>query len=356
MTSYAMYRLPHSRQIVKMTQTEGLPEELHSYRELNGRSGFVFAPFCVSTSCPVLLIKPDITETIPAPECLYSPSPCAPQRHTDSREREVYASDFAAFNDALQSGRFEKLVLARSSRVKCEGHAQPEQLFMKACRLYPRMFVALVSTPQGGTWLMATPEILLSGDAPVFSTMALAGTMRLDDSQLSFDTPGNPAGDNTIEWDDKNRREQAYVAAYIRNRIGSLAYNISRKGPYTARAGRLIHLRTDFTFTLDDMNILGDVIDCLHPTPAVCGIPKDEARHFIMSHESEERGYYSGFSGPLHPDGETRLFVSLRCMSIGDDGYRLYAGGGLLRESDEQREWEETECKMDTMRCVINND
>ena len=43
-------------------------------------------------------------------------------------------------------------------------------------------------------------------------------------------------------------------------------------------------------------------------------------------------------------------------MSIGGDGYRLYAGGGLLRESDEQREWEETECKMDTMRCVINND
>lgn len=356
MSSYAIYRLPHGRHIVKITQTTGIPEELHSYRELNGRSGFVFAPFCISESCPVLLIRPDLTETMEAPDCRQTQTSYAPPRHTDEDERNIYATDFAAFHESLQKGEFEKLVLARSSRVECTTPTQPEELFMRACRLYPRMFVALVSTPQGGTWLMATPEILLSGDAPIFSTMALAGTMRLDDSQLGFDTPGSAQCDTPIEWDDKNTREQAYVASYIRDRIGRFAYNISSKGPYTARAGRLVHLRTDFTFTLDDMNILGDVIDSLHPTPAVCGIPKDEARDFIMSNESAGRSYYSGFSGPLQPDGATRLFVSLRCMSICDNGYRLYAGGGLLRESDEQHEWEETECKMDTMRCVINND
>ena len=72
----------------------------------------------------------------------------------------------------------------------------------------------------------------------------------------------------------------------MRERIAHFAYNISSKGPYTARAGRLVHLRTDFTFTLTDMHLLGDIIDSLHPTPAVCGIPKDEARRFIMTHES----------------------------------------------------------------------
>ena len=185
--------------------------------------------------------------------------------------------------------------------------------------------------------------------------MALAGTMRLDDSQLSFDTPGHDSDTDSIVWDDKNTLEQEYVAAYMRERIAHFAYNISSKGPYTARAGWLVHLRTDFTFTLTDMHLLGDIIDSLHPTPAVCGIPKDEARRFIMTHESAGRGYYSGFSGPINPDGATRLFVSLRCMSIGERTCRLYAGGGLLRESDEQHEWEETECKMDTMRCVINN-
>lgn len=113
-------------------------------------------------------------------------------------------------------------------------------------------------------------------------------------------------------------------------------------------------MRTGFIFRLDDIDELGDVLDALFPTPAICGIPKEEARQFILDNESIDRKYYSGFVGPLVPSGETHLYVSLRCMNIHPGGkFDLYAGGGLLKESEMQKEWDETEAKLQTMKKVL---
>ena len=98
---------------------------------------------------------------------------------------------------------------------------------------------------------------------------------------------------------------------------------------------------------------VGRVLSALHPTPAVCGIPKQAALEFILNNESHERKYYSGFCGPLNMDGATHLYVSLRCMEIMDNVCRLYAGGGLLIDSEEKREWEETKIKLNTMLNVL---
>ena len=83
------------------------------------------------------------------------------------------------------------------------------------------------------------------------------------------------------------------------------------------------------------------------------GRPKDMARDFIVSNEFAPRCYYSGFLGSLNPDAETHLYVSLRCMRIDKDTCSLYAGGGLLADSDMETEWRETEMKMDTMRNLL---
>jgi isochorismate synthase len=170
--------------------------------------------------------------------------------------------------------------------------------------------------------------------------MALAGTM--------------PFAEN-IGWSDKNIQEQRYVATYITEKLEHFSSDISEQGPRTVRAGHLAHLRSDFLFTLNDVNRLGSLIEALHPTPAVCGLPKEEAFRFILDNEHNDRRYYSGFMGPLHLMSETRLFVTLRCMQIFRDGYRLYAGGGLLRDSQEEQEWQETEAKLETMRRLLNS-
>jgi isochorismate synthase len=101
--------------------------------------------------------------------------------------------------------------------------------------------------------------------------------------------------------------------------------------------------------------LVGDLLQALHPTPAVCGLPKQETFRFITAHEHVSRQYYSGFMGPLGIAHSTHLYVSLRCMQIHGNEHHLYAGGGLLKDSVEQQEWLETEAKMQTMKKILLN-
>ena len=98
---------------------------------------------------------------------------------------------------------------------------------------------------------------------------------------------------------------------------------------------------------------LGDILQELHPTPAVCGLPKEEAYHFILNNEGYNRAYYTGIIGWLDPQGETTLYVNLRCMNITDKTATFYAGGGILPSSTVETEWEETQQKMNTMRNIL---
>ena len=186
-----------------------------------------------------------------------------------------------------------------------------------------------------------TPEILLAGEENQWQTVALAGTQRLKNGKLPH------------AWDQKNWQEQQLVATYIRRQLGTLGIVPKEKGPYSARAGELAHLKSDFRFTLPDNQKLGDLINLLHPTPAVCGLPKEDAYQFILQHEGYDRSYYSGFIGWISPSGHTDLYVNLRCMNIHADTYTLFAGGGLLASSKLEEEWNETEDKMNTMRNIL---
>lgn len=135
--------------------------------------------------------------------------------------------------------------------------------------MYPRLFVALVYTSQSGMWLMATPEILLKGEGDEYQTMSLAGTQKAEPSRTIADYPVEG-----VEWSEKNREEQQYVTDYIEDCIKGFAGDYRLKGPYTTMAANLYHLRTDISFRLLDKGRLGDVINALYPTPAVCGIPR----------------------------------------------------------------------------------
>lgn len=357
MTSFAYYRLPHEKTYTVMTQTFGRPETFGTLESLNGRNGFVIAPFAVSDGCPVILIRPDKIERRPVYEAV-ADGYCRDVSLTVMSDRDIYMEDFARCHARLMSGEYRKIVLARSADIRTDAAISAEELFLRACRAYPRMFVVLVQTPQSGTWLAATPEILLEGNAGRWKTVALAGTMSLEDGQLGFDSPPSPHSDGVapdILWSTKNIKEQRYVATYIADNLKSLAFDITEEGPKTVRAGNLVHLRSDFTFSLNEGGKVGDVLTILHPTPAVCGLPKAETWCHIVEQEHTERCYYSGFMGPLNHDNKTHLYVSLRCMRQFDDHtFRLYAGGGLLRDSDAGQEWLETEAKMETMKRLFN--
>ena len=349
MSAYAIYRLPHEDHATLIRQTEGDPMELHSLTELNGKQGFVVAPFEVKANQPILVIQGE------ASICPLDTSRC----HLDQAKRVersldyarddtpsgYYKIDFANYHSQLEADNFRKIVLARCADEKIGEKVEPMDLFYRACEMYPRMFIALVETEKSGCWLTATPEILLDGKGNDWRTIALAGTMKLEGEQL--DGEGE-----TLTWSTKNIQEQRIVATYITECLEQFTGNFREEGPRTVRAANLVHLRSDFTFKLEDNNHIGDILNTLHPTPAVCGLPKREAFKFIVKNEHSPRRYYSGFMGPLGAT-ETHLYVSLRCMNIDGDTCHLYAGGGLLKDSVEEQEWLETEAKMETMRRLL---
>ena len=369
MPAFALYRLPYQQHCHLVMQSQGEPAELSSVFALSGCSGFVIAPFATDERHPILLLDADVEEET-NPEVWDDDGP---EAFADLRDRigqicrqpsmlplvkggskTHYMIDFANFHAQIEAGQFSKIVLARCCYADNDAHDSPLRLFVKACRRYPRMMVALVSARRCGTWLVATPEVLLEGDGLVWSTMSLAGTMRLTGDQLAFDNPPSSTrhDDAAIRWSAKNIQEQQFVSTYITECLEQVASDIEEQGPYTMRAGDLVHLRSDFRFTLPDAGRLGELLHTLYPTPAVCGLPKDAARDFILRNEFAPRDYYSRFMGMLCPDCGTHLYVSLRCMRMENDGFWLYAGGGLLADSDLETEWNETEDKMETMRAL----
>jgi isochorismate synthase len=121
-------------------------------------------------------------------------------------------------------------------------------------------------------------------------------------------------------------------------------------------AGNLMHLRSDFKVDVNEVNFpqLGTVMtELLHPTSAVCGMPKKPAIDFIAGNEMHDREFYSGFLGPVNINQETSLFVNLRTMKIQGNDATLFAGCGITTDSDPVKEWKETEMKCQTLLRVI---
>jgi|WetSurMetagenome_2_1015567.scaffolds.fasta_scaffold24143_4 isochorismate synthase len=360
MSSFALYRFPHEEYCTLLRQEKRKPIELLSYSDLSGKNGFVIAPFNSSLDEPILLIEPEITERFLLRDFddTFMNSNSDSENYFDAvyegAERLKYKVDYEKFSSQIASGKFSKIVLARRKVIKSKFEIAPEELFKRACNLYPRMFIALVHTERSGTWLTASPEILLEGNERNWRTIALAGTMKLEGCQLNFDALNEKCDPELIKWTDKNIQEQRFVAKYIKECLDKFSNSVAEEGPFTVRAGNLVHLRSNFDFTLQKTDNIGELINTLHPTPAVCGLPKGQARRFILENESVPRHYYSGFMGPLNTKNGTHLYVSLRCMNINGNVYKLHAGGGLVNNSEEAMEWKETEDKIETIgKCLV---
>ena len=340
--SFAIWRRPNEERIHYAIQRNGKPKELRSIAHLKGQRGFIMVPFQISDSCPIVALEPDevgewevhTTGPIPKERKAYSDAASVPDPD--------YAQRFFTFTQPLRQDSQRKLVLSRKKRIRRNTGFSVGKAFLSAVTRYIRSFVYLCHTPQTGTWMGSTPEILLSGVQLNWRTVALAGTQPLRNGMVEE------------QWSPKNQNEQQLVAQYIHDQLEALGIKSQEKGPYPVRAGEVCHLKSDFFFTLPDLSLLGDLLEKLHPTPAVCGLPKEWALQFIRKEEGYDRTYYSGFVGWLAPQEQSDLYVNLRCMQIDEHHFDLFAGGGLLKASQLDEEWHETEIKLDTMRRLIH--
>ncbi|MGN0028200.1 MAG: chorismate-binding protein [Marinilabiliaceae bacterium] len=331
--SFAIYRLPLDGEC-HIIRAE--PTELGGMGETTGHTGFVMTPFALRGGLPTLLFE-GRAEAIPSPVVKAELSPSMPAGQMTNE----YLSDFRSLHGELTSGKLRKVVLARSRRVELGQGADLMRMFANACAAYPTAFVALVTTGAYGTWIVASPELLVESHGGRLRTVALAGTMRRGDGQ------------ETPRWSKKNREEQAVVADYVRDSIQPIAKDCEQGETETVTSGGLNHLMTTFRFSLREGKTVADVANALHPTPAVCGMPKDAALKTITEVEHCQREYYSGFAGPVTADGDADLYVTLRCAKIDGSGCTLFAGGGLMPESRAEDEWDETEAKMESIRRIL---
>lgn len=255
--------------------------------------------------------------------------------------REQYLDHANRLINSMQERKVEKVVLSRIINVPLEQAFLPG-IFETLCSKYPAAFVYLISDGQGLCWLGASPELLLEHDSGFSKTVALAGTQRIGIESV-----------DDLRWGEKEIEEQAMVSRFIRSVLDEHnVENPSVSGPETSRAGGIAHLKTHFNWigTFDSaMKIAGQ----LHPTPAVCGLPRAEALDHINATELHKRAYYTGYLGLVIPQKQINLYVNLRCMQHLGQTACIYTGGGLTAASVAEDEWEETRAKAETLLHVF---
>jgi isochorismate synthase len=236
----------------------------------------------------------------------------------------------------LKQEKLQKVVFSRIKNVGFEA-SKAYQLFLELEKEYPHALVYLVSSELFGTWIGATPEILIDLQGKEARTMSLAGTKKTDDAAL---------------WNKKEIDEQQYVTDFILDKLQQGGFkDLQCSIPATHIAGPVKHLRSDITFEMGE-NSIRQVIELLHPTPAVSGFPQKEALKCIAESEKSERELYTGIIGWVSPES-SKLYVNLRCCQINKGEAFLYLGGGFTKESSPELEWEETENKSKTILNIL---
>lgn len=335
---FAVYSKPGSDVVTGLFQRSAGVCYLDDYSQ----KGFVFTPFDGDKR---LFISANDAEVISISIDNIGFALAEPQQPPiDATVKADFESLVAKSVSAIRSGKFDKLVVSRSEKAVL--NTDIARMLKNLLYAYPKAFCYCFYSPNSGLWLGATPEQLLKADGTTINTVALAGTQLYKEGE-------------EVVWPEKEQQEQKFVTDYILNELKGHVAEIEASQPYTYRAGNIVHIKTDIKASLKDTANLKDVINTLHPTPAVCGLPKAEAKQFLLANEGYEREYYSGFLGELNCDfstgreGRTDLFVNLRCMKIEEGTARLFIGCGITKDSDPEKEFIETVNKSMTMRRIL---
>jgi len=262
--------------------------------------------------------------------------------------------------EAINTSDIKKVVLSRQETVNLS-ETNPISIFKRLLERYKSAFVYCWYHPKVGLWLGATPETLIKIEGNRFSIMALAGTQ---DYKGSLD----------VVWQNKEKQEQQLVTDFIVDNLKPSVDSFKVSDVATVKAGNLVHLKTMISAQLKPDTPLKQVVKVLHPTPAVCGLPKESAKQFILEHEDYNREFYTGFLGELYCETtiaprsgrrnienrayavsrtSTQLYVNLRCMQLKNQQAIIYVGGGITEGSNAESEWEETVSKSLVIKSIL---
>ena len=262
---------------------------------------------------------------------------------------DAWGGAVAALTSAIAGGGVEKVVLAREVALHAHDAIDETAALARLREGYPDCTVFAVRRG-GACFLGATPERLVRVEGRTVRATCLAGSAR-----RGADPQDDDAAGAALLADAKERREHQLVVGMIAEALTPLCREIDIPAePGLMRMPNVQHLYTPVEGTLSgDVGVL-ELAERLHPTPAVGGMPRDEALRLIHKHEPFDRGWYAGPIGWLDARGNGEFAVAIRSGLVRGDEARLYAGCGIVRDSVPQREWDESLMKLRPMLCALH--
>jgi isochorismate synthase len=336
---FVAYKKPNDTKVFALFMEDAELNYISNFEE----KGFVFAPFS-SDEKAILFLKEKalflseelLLDMNSTKDGFFEVDNSAKEKHLKIVEKAL---------EKINASVLQKVVLSREEVLDIS-NVDLVAIYKKLLAIYSNAFVYVWFHPKVGLWLGATPEMLLNLEGTLFKTMSLAGT------QVCLDT-------ETVVWESKELEEQQLVTDFIENQLKDIAVKLEIDKAETVKAGGLLHLRTKVSGELKKVSNIEKLIRALHPTPAVCGLPREVAREFIYKNEGYNRRFYTGFLGELNFEGSrlgtksSALFVNLRCMSVQNNKATVYIGGGITKDSNAAKEWEETVSKAKIMKRVL---
>ncbi|MNU15397.1 Menaquinone-specific isochorismate synthase [compost metagenome] len=235
--------------------------------------------------------------------------------------------------EIIKENNLPKLVLSRRKIFNDFDEIDLKESFNNLCRNYPNAFKYLFFDGET-SWIGAFSEVLgkFNKSTHEFETMSIAGTIPVSE-----------------KWTEKEIEEQKPVSSYIRNTLTKYATlsAVQESETYDHISGNIKHLKTDFKIKINPED-LDSIIQELHPTPAVCGIPKDYCREVIEKVEKFPRELYAGYI-KIETEDYIQYFVNLRCARLYKNSVHLFVGGGITAQSNPEKEWNETELKSEAV-------
>jgi isochorismate synthase len=275
-----------------------------------------------------------------APSRLLDPGPDA---------RDLWSESVTALTDRIAAGSPDKAVLARRVGVESVDTFEPRAVLVRLRERFPECTVFAVRAGEA-CLLGATPETLITLHGDRVRADCLAGTARRgktaeEDARIGAE----------LLADDKERREHAIVARGIIEALRTVAGDVhAPESPSLRRVANVQHLHTPIEARTDARRHVLELVELLHPTAATAGLPKEAALCLIREQEPFSRGWYAGPIGWIDAEGGGEFAVALRSGLLREDVATLYAGCGIVRGSQPEREWDESEIKLEAMLWALN--
>lgn len=276
-----------------------------------------------------------------------------PKYKSDTRSN-IKSNWIAAVEEAkgrILVGEFDKIVLAREFRLRLKSQPRVTQMLNYLREAYPTCYTFMMRLSEESAFIGSTPEKLVSLRASLILTDGLAGTI----------SRGKTATEDSILErkllsSEKDLSEHGFVVDAIGERLRSIttAMNYPSK-PGIRKFGNVQHLYTPITASLQENTSPLEVIEQLHPTPAVGGHPREKTIQHIQSLEKFDRGWYAGPLGWLNSNGRGEFCVAIRSGIIMEGQARFFAGCGIVADSDPESEWEETRLKLIPMLSALKH-